>query len=1116
MTWDIGNRRFTIGSIDLAQDITPGVNQTSFSDFSAMPNSAFTRIVVTQGALWSYMLVQKVGAILRPVTYHDGSNGVGNVVSFSAGVVSVFSDLGWQHLVYINDANVAQNADAVIRSFSPETLTELKTVSPIPLSGKSVAFLRNIIAGDKKSAFYVWEPAEATAGDDFNYVVSALSATGRWVRQRQILELPQLSADGDAQASTIYRLSTGLRSKDGGNVARTIAEVENVARQGTYATLALLKATASARWRQGDLIELRGIDAEGDIEPIVGTWQASSTNTDSLDRTFVRLDDTSGVNPGRFQFPQSIRRNIPNVATATELTIASGAVTPTQASHTIDTEADAASDDLVTLVATHAKAGDVITLSAASDARTVVIKATGGNIVTPSGSSVTLDDSKKTAFLRYDGANWNVFEAGGNDYATIAALKAVSPQAGGVVGVQGHSAIGDGGHNNFLVLSGNAAANGYANTLDGVVFQNTAGDRTFVATDPINRLLFERIGIFPGATAAANGAAWALAIAFVDAVNQGANFVVGEGTYGFDRALSVTDIVGVRFVGQGKDRSILNFTGATNTNGIEFVGASWFGDVEKLQVNGADYSGVLVDAGGANPAANNFHIAIRDCELTLNGRHGLQIDEGFMMALDNVLSQSNGWDGFHVEGFTTTLTAHTCWALDNGRNGGAAAPVNALAGHHGNGWTINDIQYATFIACGSDNNGNDVSGTGFGWHVSNCATLTFLNCGAEANRDTGMALRANSTIAAAASFSLFSVRNIRIIGFEGVNNNTAQATRTAYAAGAGAGQFPFGATGAGLIELRSAGTTAHFVKAIIEQGELITPGSSPAILVDGAETDVTYVGPALNGGFSILNSGKLHHHDAYDDLFQWRVNDKPLFTTGRIGGINVTLLEADATYQEIRGDVYSGGAAFHGTYDTRRRARGTKAAAAAVASGDTIAAQDLFGHDGTNFVRCGQIGFSVQGTVSTGVVPGSYAISLANAAGVLTQRLGILADGTATLSGPAVLAGGLRMPIVSNLVISAGKIAAPAGGGLITIDTEAAAASDDLDGITGGTIGDILIIQALNGARTVVAIHNSGSATGTEKMWLGASKTLDNTPDTLVLRRNADGWCQVAFNDNAA
>jgi hypothetical protein len=77
---------------------------------------------------------------------------------------------------------------------------------------------------------------------------------------------------------------------------------------------------------------------------------------------------------------------------ATELTISSGAVTRTQAYHTIDTEGDAGTDDLETI--SGGTEGDLLVIRPASDTRTVVVKHNAGNIWLIGKADVTLDDLK--------------------------------------------------------------------------------------------------------------------------------------------------------------------------------------------------------------------------------------------------------------------------------------------------------------------------------------------------------------------------------------------------------------------------------------------------------------------------------------------------------------------------------------------------------------------------------------------------------------------------------------------------------------------------------------------------------------------------------------------------
>jgi len=78
------------------------------------------------------------------------------------------------------------------------------------------------------------------------------------------------------------------------------------------------------------------------------------------------------------------------VSNGGELTIATGAITVTGGYHTVDTEADAASDDLDTI--TGLAVGETVTLSAANGARTVVLKHGVDNIYCPNGQDVALGE----------------------------------------------------------------------------------------------------------------------------------------------------------------------------------------------------------------------------------------------------------------------------------------------------------------------------------------------------------------------------------------------------------------------------------------------------------------------------------------------------------------------------------------------------------------------------------------------------------------------------------------------------------------------------------------------------------------------------------------------------
>lgn len=158
---------------------------------------------------------------------------------------------------------------------------------------------------------------------------------------------------------------------------------------------------------------------DGGVAVLVGRTGAAAV----IDEDDFASD--SAVRPPSQQSVGAYVKRAPNVAAATELTIATGAITPTIFSHTVDTESDAASDDLDTITATNFSAGDVLLLAAANAARTVVIKHGTGNILLPDDLDISLDDSEKTVIIRYDGSNWNYVSGP----ASVGSVKGVADKA---------------------------------------------------------------------------------------------------------------------------------------------------------------------------------------------------------------------------------------------------------------------------------------------------------------------------------------------------------------------------------------------------------------------------------------------------------------------------------------------------------------------------------------------------------------------------------------------------------------------------------------------------------------------------------------------------------------
>lgn len=91
------------------------------------------------------------------------------------------------------------------------------------------------------------------------------------------------------------------------------------------------------------------------------------------------------------------------IGDGTELTINAGQITPTQSFHTVDTEADAATDDLSTIAG--GATGQILVLKSAVDARNVVVR-DGVNIALAASTDFTLENADDSIVLIYTGTKW--------------------------------------------------------------------------------------------------------------------------------------------------------------------------------------------------------------------------------------------------------------------------------------------------------------------------------------------------------------------------------------------------------------------------------------------------------------------------------------------------------------------------------------------------------------------------------------------------------------------------------------------------------------------------------------------------------------------------------------
>lgn len=96
----------------------------------------------------------------------------------------------------------------------------------------------------------------------------------------------------------------------------------------------------------------------------------------------------------------------------------------------------------------------------------------------------------------------------------------------------------------------------------------------------------------------------------------------------------------------------------------------------------------------------------------------------------------------------------------------------------------------------------------------------------------------------------------------------------------------------------------------------------------------------------------------------------------------------------------------------------------------------------------------------------------------------------------------------STLTIATGAVTVTSGYHLI--DTEGAAASDNLDTINGGVTGMRIVLQAANSGRTVVFTEAGNMDLA------GGSFSADNVEDTIELIYNGTSWCEIGRSDNGA
>lgn len=121
----------------------------------------------------------------------------------------------------------------------------------------------------------------------------------------------------------------------------------------------------------------------------------------------------------------------------------------------------------------------------------------------------------------------------------------------------------------------------------------------------------------------------------------------------------------------------------------------------------------------------------------------------------------------------------------------------------------------------------------------------------------------------------------------------------------------------------------------------------------------------------------------------------------------------------------------------------------------------------------------------------------------------ITAAGVFTWAGTITASGLVSMGSPVTHTIATGAITITSS--RVKLDTEAAASTDDLDTISGGSDGMIATLRTTSSSRDVV-VRNLGGGTGNIQLNGGANYTLANRQSTLTLMYDADTavWIEIA------
>jgi len=141
-----------------------------------------------------------------------------------------------------------------------------------------------------------------------------------------------------------------------------------------------------------------------------------------------------------------------------------------------------------------------------------------------------------------------------------------------------------------------------------------------------------------------------------------------------------------------------------------------------------------------------------------------------------------------------------------------------------------------------------------------------------------------------------------------------------------------------------------------------------------------------------------------------------------------------------------------------------------------------------------------------GVSVGKIDVSGAVTAGSLVSQGDADITGDNNVTGDAKISGDLALKSPTTLTISSGEIKITKSYHLVAVEV---GTTDDLDTISGGQVGGLLVLQASTAAKTVVCKDGTGN------LKLAGDFSLDNTQDSIYLIYDGSNWIELSRSNNA-